>query len=347
MLLFCCELYCSWLDYCYRDHFLFKYFGFNNNSKLFSGLGKRLDQGFFILLAAIGTICLTLGGAYAGGFNLGAELDKTSGVVNCFKLLFFSPVAFLAFGSIIFILGALGTYKDQSAQNKRMQQLQNDNATLGQIKQALNTTQEQLQENRSELTRLHIDLVETWLLGVCKHLSLNSTERITIYYEHEEEFYLLARHSKNPHFSKVHRQKFPLNQGVIGQAWQHDICTETDCPSSINLDAYKEFMHQKYGYEHDKLESLTMQSCRYIAKAVSDAGIHIGVIVFESLNIEFMDDDKRVDLVLSYCSEHQSQIAKFVRDGFKYSKEMNLKTDHKVKSVEDDFLEMLDGGKHE
>ncbi|MCU8412457.1 hypothetical protein M2G44_17970 [Vibrio vulnificus] len=328
---------------------LFKHFGFTENSNLFNKLGSMIDQGFFIVLAAIGTVFLTIGGAYAGSYEFSVEWEKTTGWWGCFKLIFWNPNASLFFGSASFLFGALGTFKDQSAQNKKMSILQDENVTLVDTRQALNTTQEQLQESKSELAKLHTDLVETWLLGVCKHLGLNSKERITIYYEHDEEFYLLARHSRNPHFSKVHRQKFPLNQGVIGQSWQHDVCIEVECPSSENLDAYKNFMNQKYGYDLSKLESLTMKSCRYVAKAISDAGVHIGVIVFESESDDFVsrEDDEKIKEILAYCEEHQSQIAKFVRDGFKYSKEINLKSENQVQSVEDDFLELLNGGSDE
>lgn len=324
---------------------LFKHFGFNENSSFFNRLGGGLDQGFFIFLAAIGTVFLTIGGAYAGSFDFGDVWEKTKGVWNCFTLIVWNPNASLLAGSLSFLFGALGTFKDQAAQNKKMDLLQKENETLVDTRIALNTTQELLQESKSELSKLHTDLVETWLLGVCKHLNLNSKERITIYYEHDEEFYLLARHSKNPHFSKVHTQKFPLNQGVIGLAWQHDVCTEFECPSSGDLNAYKKFMNEKYGYDLAKLESLTMKSCRYVAKAVSDAGIHIGVIVFESEDGNFVSEgDEKTKEILSYCVEHQSQIAKFVRDGFKYSKEMHLKSENQVQSVEDDFLELLNGG---
>lgn len=124
------------------------------------------------------------------------------------------------------------------------------------------------------------------------------------------------------------------------------MCIEFECPSSDELNAYKSFMNEKYGYELEKLESLTMKSCRYVAKAVSDAGVHIGVIVFESESGDFVkqEDDEKVKSILAYCEEHQSQIAKFVRDGFKYSKEINLRSENQVQSVEDDFLQMLNGG---
>ncbi|HBN6276818.1 hypothetical protein [Vibrio diabolicus] len=328
---------------------MFKHFGFSKNSQIFNRFGERIDQGFFILLAALGTIFLTVGGAYAGSFNLDQSLSETTGFWHCLTIYIFNPITGLIAGASLFLFGAYGTYKDQSAQNATMESLKSDNSELGDTRKALNTTQEQLQESKSELSKLHTDLVETWLLGVCKHLDLNSKERITIYYEHDEEFYLLARHSRNPHFSKVHRQKFPLNQGVIGQAWQHDVCIEVECPSSENLDAYKTFMNQKYGYDLSKLESLTMKSCRYVAKAVSDAGVHIGVIVFESESDDFVsqEDDEKIKEILAYCEEHQSQIAKFVRDGFKYSKEINLNSENQVQSVEDDFLELLNGGSDE
>ncbi|WP_172781266.1 hypothetical protein, partial [Vibrio parahaemolyticus] len=103
-----------------------------------------IDQGFFIVLAAIGTVFLTIGGAYAGSYEFSVEWDKTTGWWDCFKLICWNPNASLFFGSASFLFGALGTFKDQSAQNKKMSALQDENVTLVDTRQALNTTQEQL-----------------------------------------------------------------------------------------------------------------------------------------------------------------------------------------------------------
>ncbi|MFP3416232.1 hypothetical protein SB773_32855, partial [Bacillus sp. SIMBA_074] len=86
-----------------------------------------------------------------------------------------------------------------------------------------------------------------------------------IYYEHDEEFYLLERYSKNPTYAKVHRQKFPLNQGVISKAWEHESHIESGCPHSNSYEEYVKYLDEHYEYKKEKIDTLTMKSCRYYA----------------------------------------------------------------------------------
>ena len=322
---------------------MFKYFGFAESSTFFKICGEKLDNGFFLLCTALGTLFLTFGGAYAGGFDFLKEWDNVSSLKLKSQLIIFNPITSMGIGGLLLIYGTLGTYFDQNKQKQTNIKLEEENQRLQELKTALNSSQEDIQEYQSRIYKLHKELVATWLKGASKHLNLDHNERVTIYYEFEGEFYLLARYSKNPIFNKIHRQKFPLNKGVIGKAWQNEIHIEENAPSSDQYEEWLKYMSETYSYEVTKLKSLTMQSCRYIALAVIDADVHIGVIVFESINSNFInchnDDDRENGTIQKYCRNRQSQLSQFVRDGIGFDREIDIRRNDNIKpSVEKDIL---------
>ncbi|WP_335992746.1 hypothetical protein [Pseudoalteromonas sp. CH_XMU1449-3] len=321
---------------------MFSKFGFSGNSDFFLRLGDGFGKGLFILLAAIGTVLLSVGGAFAGSFKATQGWTSVSGFWDSFSFILFNPYSALSFGTIFFLFGAIGTYQDQSKQNKRMSTLEDENLKYTETKSALNTAQEEVQETKSKLIEKHNELVTTFLKGVFRQMDLDTHARVSLYYEHDEEFYILARYSANPTYSKIHRQKFPLNQGVISKAWQHNCHEEVKCPSADDFEAYKQYLEDTYQYESDKINALAMNSCRYYAKAIVDADVHIGVIVFESTKENFLDEDLK-EQINSYCESHQGQIAKFVRDSLNFDKEVTIKRSGIQLSVEDDLLKELRG----
>lgn len=320
---------------------MFKEFGFSGNSDFFKNLGDGVGKGLFILCAAIGTVLLTVGGAFAGSYVFSTNWEATEGFWHCAWLIIFNPNSALISGGALFLLGAVGTYKDQDRQNKNMLALTQENELLNDTKNALNSAQEELQESKSRVIGLHGELVQTWLKGMSKYLELDSNSRVTIYFEHDEEFYLLERHSKNPTYSKVHIQKFPLNQGVISKAWEHESHIENECPHSSSNEDYIDYLINTYGYEREKIKSLTMKSCRYYAKAIIDADVHTGVIVFEGTDINFLENEL-IQKIDQYCGDHQGQLSKFVRDSLLFDKEVNIKREGKSVAVEDDILQMME-----
>lgn len=287
---------------------------------------------------------MTVGGTYAGNYTFLTNWQSTNGFWQSLWLIVYNPNSALFYGGALFLVGAVGTYKDQDRQNRKMLELNDKNEELDRTKSALNSAQEELQESKSKTIGLHGELVQTWLKGMSKFLDLDSNSRVTIYYEHDEEFYLLERYSKNPTYAKVHRQKFPLNQGVISKAWEHASHIENNCPHSSSYEEYAEYLNKAYDYDRDKIDALTMKSCRYYAKAIIDADIHIGVIVFEGTESNFFESDLE-NRINDYCRDHQGQLSKFVRDSLSFDKEVNIKREGKNVSVEDDLLQMMEDEK--
>ncbi|MEY8214982.1 MAG: hypothetical protein RPR97_10960 [Colwellia sp.] len=321
---------------------MFNKFGFSGDSQLFSSIGSVIDRGFFIFCATLATTFLAIGSAFASAFKHKDKWEAADGFLQCLWLIIWNPYSALILGVILLLIGTIGTFLDQSKQNKRMEGLERGTRKLADTKIALNTIQEELQNSKSSVIKLHGELVETWLKGLSKYLKFDSCARITIYYEHDEEFYLLARYSKNPRYSTIHRQKFPLNQGVISKAWEHGVYKEDKCPISENYEEYAKYLESVYGYQRENIDKLTMNTCRYYAKAILDADIHVGVIVFESTKADFFDQD--LDLVMdvdSYCQDHQGQLSKFVRDSLSFDREVSLKREGKAISVEAEFIKLM------
>ena len=231
----------------------------------------------------------------------------------------------------------IGNYFDQKSLKRKNEALVRENEKVEAAQSGMDAAQEQVQDLASQLQRLNIDLVQTWLKSLSNNFGLDTNDRITVYYEYGRAFFLLARYSKNPEFRRVHRQKFPIDEGVISQAWQHEECVETECPEANEHQAYEDFLVEKYGYKREKPHSFNMKSCRLYAKAIIDAGDNIGVIVFESISDKFLENLDIKNLRM-HCEAQQSQLAKFVRDGLRYDKEITLLASARTTSVESELL---------
>ncbi len=246
----------------------------------------------YLLSAVLGTAGFAVLGIFPNG---------------CITYWLFFLASFFFFG-----VGALGTYIDQNVLEEKNRQLEKDNSSVVGLKDDLNGALQDCETLRAEKQDLHKRLVHTWLQSSFKQLELTSHERVTIYYEHEKEFYLLSRYSVNPTLNAEHEQKFSINRGVLCQAWEHKERIDIDkCPIfSDDLDGYIKYQKEKYDYDG---HSLVMKSCSYVGKAIIDAGNHIGVIIFES-DIRDILTEEQVKAILKYCDEYQSHMSQFVRD---------------------------------
>ncbi|MDE1482353.1 hypothetical protein [Xenorhabdus bovienii] len=321
-----------------------KTFGFNNNRNIFTSLGNILDKGGYILLSVIGTILVTLGGAFISNYDFPQNWKNSSGILEHFKLIIFNPYSAFILGSPALFLGTIGTYKDQKEQQKAIEK-------LTPLKSKLEYAEEELQDFHSKINKLNEESVEIWLKLCFKNSVLDSSERISIYYEKNDEFYILSRYSKNPLYKKVHKQKFSLDKGVISKAWENGSyqieLPDYEKENKPYLDRCKEL----FNYKTEDIEPLTMKSRQYFAKAITDADIHIGVIVFESIKSNIFSD-KKIENISKFLDDSASLLAKFVRDSRDFDRELVLKSRREAKmgDVEEDFLSsfsQIRGGGHE
>ncbi|MBW8126583.1 MULTISPECIES: hypothetical protein [Pseudomonas] len=323
---------------------IFSEFGFASDTNLLGRLGSSIGDGIYIVLTALGTITLAFGGALAGNYNAADKLKDLESWLDISVIYILHPVLWMFGGAVLFIIGSVGTFFDSAALKKKIETLEMETDTIPSLNDAINSSQESIESLRSSLRKLHTELVTTHLKAACKNVGLSTHDRVSIYYEHGNDFYLLARYSQNPVYSKSNRLKFSSNQGVIGKAWQHKRHVERDCPIFEKKAEYLLHMEKTYGFKEAQALGFAMKSCRYVAVAISDADSHTGVIVFESANEDFFDGcDGNIERdIFKYCADYQGMHSKFLRDGLDLNREAHIKT--APSSVEKDFLQSFKGG---
>ncbi|WP_155397246.1 hypothetical protein [Stutzerimonas stutzeri] len=285
----------------------------------FEALGAKIDSYLDVGAAALGALLLTIGGAFAGNYNLDPNLKDVSGFWTLVKFVFTCPYVAMVIGFGATFLGGRSIVKKNEALERKNKQLEYENSKSLVLQRSLEAALEDCQTLKADMLMLHKKLVGTWLKGACKQVSLGSDARVTVYYERSEQFYLLARYSANPKFSKTNKQKFSLNSGVISLAWQHGEHVDEDCPSFCDDEqAYLGYLVGRYNFTAETAASFTMKSCRYLALAITDADENVGVILFESENPNGFDGRK--DAIKRYCEEYQSHLCTFVRDALLYDK---------------------------
>lgn len=322
----------------------FSSFGFAGHGDTLGKLGSKLNNSLFIALTSIGTIILGFGGALAGGYTFDAKWQAATTTAEHFSVIAHYPIAWMYIGGLLVLIGSIGTYLDSNTLKEQNEKLLAENSGIGDLKAGINSAQETTEILKSSLRKLHTELVTTHLKAAYRYIGLSTHDRISIYYEHGNEFYLLARYSQNPEYAKSHRQKFALNQGVIGKAWQHQRHVERHCPSFEKKAEYIKHMSETYGFKEDQLLGFAMKSCRYVAVAISDADSHTGVIVFESTDDEFLQgyNGEIEGNIFTYCLDYQGIHSKFLRDGLDFNRELHIKS--APPSVEQDFLHTFKKG---
>lgn len=322
----------------------FSKFGFSSEARFFLNLGATVDNGLYIILTAIGTILLGFGGALAGNYKLEEKLKDINPLLEIAWIYACHPIIWMFVGGFLIIIGSIGTYRDSSSLKQKIETLTLENSTIPSLNDGINSSQETIETLRSSLRKLHTELVTTHLKAAYKSIGLSTHDRVSIYYEYGNDFYLLARYSQNPEYAKSHRLKFALNQGVIGLAWQHQKHVERVCPGFGNEAEYFRHMEDVYGFKQAQASGFAMKSCRYVAVAISDADAHTGVIVFESTEEDFFSTvgGEIESKICAYCADYQGIHSKFLRDGLELNREVNIKV--APASVEQDFLQSFDKG---
>ncbi|WP_422413942.1 MULTISPECIES: hypothetical protein [unclassified Endozoicomonas] len=101
-------------------------------------------------------------------------------------------------------------------------------------------------------------------------------------------------------------------------------------------------MMQNYSYSREILESINMKSCRYFAVAITEAGDNIGVILFESERKDSFPNEVKIQ-IRDYCSDYQSHLCNFVKDGILYDKSIDSNKAPATVDNDADVLNMLGG----
>ena len=313
-------------------------FGFTGKSTKIPSVANSLARWWYILFAIIGTVLLSTSCSFIKDYNLNVSFSNASTFYQYLKFILYNPWFYLISGVGSMLYGSHGTYLDLDNLRDENKALKIENDKINYLKKTINNRSEDCELLREKLSESHSKLVVTWLKSSANQLKLNTHDRVTIYYYIDKHFYLLARHSQNPSFNAVHRQKFPTKYGVISQAWKHKVCIDTqNCPEfALDSSGYIKYMDENYGYTENKIIQLHMKSCSFVAISVNDVDSHVGVIVFESEKKDHFQTQKIRD-IKKYCLKYQSYMVDFIRDGINLDK--SIKTSEiKVFSTEEDFL---------
>lgn len=318
-------------------------FGFTGSSNKLQRASAKLEQWWYIVFSILGTVIFGLSTAYVGSFCFCDKFANTEGL-KLIKLCLWSPWSFVLFGVVAMFYGGYGIYNDLSNLKLRNEALKKENSKTERYKEKLDSAIEDLDSLRNKLSESHDKLVTTWLKGCCRELNLDTYDRVTIYFCIGDHFYVLARHSSNPKFVDIHRQKFSKVRGVISEAWEHNVCVDTENIPSYDKDpdGYRQYMNDKYGYSEEKVEALTMKSCKYVATSILEADNPVGVIIFESEQQEKFKKQKVVQII-KYCKAHQSYMTDFIKDGIRYNKSVKV-TPKGENDVDHEFLSIFQGG---
>lgn len=283
---------------------------------------KKLGHPFFSVL---GVVAIGVGGAYVSNYNCSAAWQHVNSVSTFIAFCLTNSYLWISFGAFIYlsseyiryektdhINGENNSLKDQI--NSAKDDLLKEQEKVAEFNKFVNSNQENIQFLNNQIYDLQNKIAISWLKQAFKQHEINSTERASIYFELNKEFSLLARYSPNPELNEIHRQKFPLNQGVISHAWRHGFCIESECPSfEDNSEAYHQYMHEKYDFSLTELQIFKMKSCCYVAVAICNVDDHIGVVVFESTDKVKLNLEKLVEL-RDYCKSYEGHLAAFIQE---------------------------------
>lgn len=106
------------------------------------------------------------------------------------------------------------------------------------------------------------------------------SDRFSVYYFHEDEFVMLARHPKNPTFAAKGRGRYPAQQGAIGAAWRAEK-GQALVTMPADADAWVRAMKNQ-GLEPSVIDRLSMRSSALAGHRLEAGESSVGVLVFES-----------------------------------------------------------------
>ena len=321
-------------------------------------VSEKLSHPFYCLL---GAASFGLGCTFVADYDCKTAWDSaniSNIAVKVIAIFLTNPWTYIILGLFLSLLNGVGVHgKYTSIENKNFdlksdlnnkeELLEKEISKNKSLNQVINDYQENIQFLNNQIYDLQNKIAISWLKQAFKQHEINSTERASIYFELNKEFSLLARYSPNPELNEIHRQKFPLNQGVISHAWRKGFCIEDECPNfDDDATIYYDYMSEKYGFTLDQLQKFQMKSCCYVAVAICNVDDHIGVVVFESTDKEILNHSKLQQLK-DYCEKYESHLAEFIQNSKALEAAKRMESAKITSNTDSDLLSSLSGGSHE
>lgn len=123
--------------------------------------------------------------------------------------------------------------------------------------------------------------VEILLMRVGKYCKLEGhSDRLSVYAFHDDQFFMVARHSKSPVYSARRRASYPAGAGAIGKAWDAE-----QGQALVTMPAAKEAWNKaarKQGISEEAIEGMKMRSLGLAGFRLESAEQSVGILVIES-----------------------------------------------------------------
>ncbi|UGQ26830.1 hypothetical protein [Acinetobacter calcoaceticus] len=310
------------------------------------------------IISGVGAIISGIACSFISDYSISKVWESTHVdylVVKLIAVLLACPWVYVLLGALLVILNCYASHESTKALEKENEDLNSDlsdktiklsnaEAELKNLNSQKNGYQENIQELNDQIYGLQNRLAVGWLKHVFKTKGFGTNERVSIYFELNNEFTLLARYSLNPTYNQIHRQKFPVNQGVISKAWAEGHWIEDRCPvHNLGNSNYKQYMAKKYCFNQRDIDKFAMKSCWYVAVAISKADDNVGVIVFESI-VQNRITTTDVEELISYCKSEQSHLVQFIEESIALDNAKRMESANIARNTDQDILSLMNGG---
>lgn len=143
----------------------------------------------------------------------------------------------------------------------------------------------QLREDaeRKAATKSHAleSALRIMLIRLAKHCTLEGhSDRFSVYYFHDGQFFMVARYAKNPTYEARGRGSYPAGQGAIGEAWDAE-----QGQALVNMPSGKDAWARaakKQGLTDDAIAGISMRSLGLAGYRLETGNTSVGVLIAES-----------------------------------------------------------------
>lgn len=151
---------------------------------------------------------------------------------------------------------------------------------LRSLQQSAEAEESRLKDESAEKSAVLEQSMLVLLRHIADHCGANAnSDRVSVYYFHEDRFVMLARFALHPDYRGVGRSEYPASQGAIGDAWARGSIA-MELPTSRKQ--WERTLVTKHGYTPEQAASLAMHCVGIAALRIEVDRLAVGVIVFES-----------------------------------------------------------------
>lgn len=160
---------------------------------------------------------------------------------------------------------------------------------LRDTEQSATAAQQALSEDADAKSKVIADTLQVLLRKIGEHCHADSnSDRVTVYFFQDGSFINLARNALHPEYRLRGRSKYPAGQGAIGDAWEIGSIA-VNLPTTRKQ--WERRLVSKHGYSPSEAAGLRMHSVSIAALRIEVDHRAVGVIVFESDELNAVSQD--------------------------------------------------------